>query len=58
MFFTGLRGDDPLLTQEACDTVRAKARAKGFAERKVFFVDKKEHWQEASCGSQCVVAVF
>lgn len=42
-----IAGDDPLLTQEACDTVRTKARAMGFAERKVFFVDKKEHWQEA-----------
>lgn len=45
--FYWIAGDDPLLTQEACDTVRSCARARGFAERKVFFVERKEHWQEA-----------
>ena len=37
-------GDDPLLTQEACDTVRQSARQHGFDERKVFFPEKTEHW--------------
>lgn len=45
--FYWIAGDDPLLTQEACDTVRTRARAMGFAERKVFFVERKEHWQAA-----------
>lgn len=39
-------GEDPLLVQEACDTVRNRARTLGFAERKVFFPEKIEHWQE------------
>lgn len=40
-------GDEPLLVQEACDTIRAAALRQDFAERKVFHADKKEHWQEA-----------
>ncbi len=40
-------GDEPLLVQEACDTVRAAALQYGFAERKVFHAEKKEHWHEA-----------
>lgn len=39
-------GDEPLLVQEACDTVRAAALKTGFAERKIFNPEKKEHWQE------------
>lgn len=39
-----IAGDDPLLTQEASDTVRQKARQHGFAERKVFFPEKTDHW--------------
>ncbi|WP_077036432.1 DNA polymerase III subunit delta [Pelomonas sp. KK5] len=31
-------GDEPLLAQEAADTIRAAARAQGYAERKVFTV--------------------
>lgn len=31
-------GDEPLLAQEACDAIRAVARAAGYAERKVFAV--------------------
>ncbi|MDY0744583.1 DNA polymerase III subunit delta [Paucibacter sp. R3-3] len=31
-------GDEPLLAQEAADTIRAAARAEGYAERKVFTV--------------------
>lgn len=42
-----IAGDEPLLTQEASDTVRAIALKLGFAERKVFYPEKKEHWQEA-----------
>jgi DNA polymerase-3 subunit delta len=31
-------GDEPLLAQEACDAIRAAARAAGYTERKVFAV--------------------
>jgi DNA polymerase-3 subunit delta len=33
-----VHGDEPLLAQEACDAVRASARAAGYVERKVFTV--------------------
>ena len=33
-----VHGDEPLLAQEACDAIRAAARAAGFDERKVFTV--------------------
>ena len=33
-----IHGDEPLLAQEAADTIRAAARAQGYAERKVFTV--------------------
>ncbi|MCP5269767.1 MAG: DNA polymerase III subunit delta [Burkholderiaceae bacterium] len=33
-----VHGDEPLLAQEACDAIRAAARAAGYTERKVFAV--------------------
>ncbi|HQQ64107.1 MAG TPA: DNA polymerase III subunit delta [Pseudomonadales bacterium] len=42
-----IAGDEPLLAQEACDVVRSAARQQGFSERKVFYPDKKDQWQEA-----------
>ena len=33
-----IHGDEPLLAQEACDAIRAAARAAGYSERKVFTV--------------------
>lgn len=36
-----LSGDEPLLVQEAADTVRAAARQQGIAERQIFDVDAK-----------------
>ncbi len=41
-----IAGDEPLLTQEACDAVRAVALKQGFTERKVFYPEKKEQWKE------------
>lgn len=41
-----IAGDEPLLVQEACDTVRSAALKTGFTERKIFNPEKKEHWQE------------
>jgi DNA polymerase-3 subunit delta len=39
-------GDEPLLVGEAADAIRAAARAAGFAERTVFFVDRAFSWDE------------
>lgn len=36
--------DEPLLVQEACDAIRAAARAQGFSERTVFEVDGTFDW--------------
>ena len=33
-------GDEPLLVGEASDAIRARARALGFAEREVFFIER------------------
>jgi DNA polymerase-3 subunit delta len=35
-----ISGDDPLQTGEAADAVRARARAAGYTEREVFFVER------------------
>ncbi|MCC7516423.1 MAG: DNA polymerase III subunit delta [Pseudomonadales bacterium] len=40
-------GDEPLLVQEACDLIRNAALKQGYSERKVFYAEKKEQWQEA-----------
>ncbi len=39
-------GDEPLLCQEACDTIRAAARAQGFGERQVFNADAGFDWNQ------------
>jgi DNA polymerase III subunit delta len=39
-----ISGDEPLLTGEAADAVRAKARAEGFSEREVHFFDRGADW--------------
>jgi DNA polymerase-3 subunit delta len=38
--------DEPLLLQEACDAIRAAARAQGFSERVVFGVEPGFDWAE------------
>lgn len=37
-------GDEPLLAQEACDRIRAAARAAGFTERSVHTVERGFDW--------------
>jgi DNA polymerase-3 subunit delta len=37
-------GDDPLLTGEAADEIRAAARRAGFADRTVFFIERWFDW--------------
>jgi DNA polymerase-3 subunit delta len=39
-------GDEPLLVGEAADAIRAAARAAGYADRSVFFVDRSFAWDE------------
>ena len=46
-------GDEPLLTAEAADAIRARARAAGFTEREVHFLDRGSDWDDvrASAGN-------
>jgi len=37
-------GDDPLLSQESCEIIRAKARQSGFTEREIFHTDSSFQW--------------
>jgi DNA polymerase-3 subunit delta len=39
-------GDEPLLVAEAADAVRAAAKAAGYADRTVFFIDRSFAWDE------------
>ena len=39
-------GDEPLLTGEAADAVRLRARAAGFTEREVHFIERVTDWDE------------
>jgi DNA polymerase-3 subunit delta len=39
-------GDEPLLTGEAADAIRARARATGFTEREVHFLERGSDWDD------------
>src|SRR5690242_9940803 len=41
-----ISGDDPLLVQEACDTVRQFAREQGFTEREVLDAGTNFKWEQ------------
>lgn len=41
-----ISGEEPLLIGEAADALRAATRAAGYADRKVFFIDRTFHWDE------------
>jgi DNA polymerase-3 subunit delta len=45
-------GDEPLLVGESADAIRAAARAAGFAERRVFFIDRSFDWAEFQQATQ------
>jgi DNA polymerase-3 subunit delta len=45
-------GDEPLLVGEAADAIRAAARAAGYADRQVFFIDRSFNWDELRLASQ------
>jgi DNA polymerase-3 subunit delta len=46
-------GDDPLLTGEAADAIRARAKAAGYTERDVHFMERGADWNDvrASAGT-------
>jgi len=44
-------GDEPLAAQEACDAIRAAARAAGHGERNVYTVQGRYNWQSIFSGS-------
>jgi DNA polymerase-3 subunit delta len=41
-----ISGDEPLLTGEAADAVRTRARAAGFTGRETFFMDRGADWND------------
>jgi DNA polymerase-3 subunit delta len=45
-------GDEPLLVGEAADAIRAAARAAGYADRQVFFIDRSFNWDELRLAGQ------
>ena len=45
-------GDEPLLVGEAADAIRAAARAAGYADRRVFFIDRSFAWDELRHATQ------
>src|SRR5690348_2772680 len=46
-----ITGEEPLLLQEACDALRARARELGFAEREVLDVDARFDWNQLARAS-------
>ena len=47
-------GDEPLLVDEAADTIRAAARAAGHADRSVFFIGRNYAWDDLRQASQAM----
>ena len=45
-------GDEPLLVGEAADAIRGAARAAGYADRSVFFVDRSFAWDDLRQATQ------
>jgi DNA polymerase-3 subunit delta len=45
-------GDEPLTVGEAADAIRAAARAAGYADRRVFFIDRSFSWDELRLATQ------
>jgi DNA polymerase-3 subunit delta len=46
-------GDEPLLVGEAVDAIRASARARGFSEREVFFIERGGGtWEDIAISTQ------
>jgi len=51
-----LSGDEPLTQGEAADAIRAAARAAGFTEREVFFIDRANTgpWDDIFAAAQAL----
>ena len=49
-----IAGDEVLLTGEAADAVRARARAEGFTGRDLFVTDRSFDWSEVAAASQAL----
>jgi DNA polymerase-3 subunit delta len=47
-------GDEPLLVGEAADAIRSAAKAQGYADRTVFFIDRSFSWDEFRHASQAL----
>ncbi|HTL49393.1 MAG TPA: DNA polymerase III subunit delta [Steroidobacteraceae bacterium] len=47
-----IAGDEALLTGEAADAVRAKARAQGYSGRELFVTDRSFNWSEVAAVSR------
>ena len=47
-----IAGDEPLLTGEAADLVRARARKEGFTGRDLFVTDRSFDWSEVATASR------
>ncbi len=47
-----IAGDDPLLTSEACDCIRARARGLGFTGREIHFVERGFDWRELAASTR------
>jgi DNA polymerase III subunit delta len=47
-----ISGDEPLLADEAADAIRAAARAAGYADRRVFAIDRGFSWDDLRHASQ------
>jgi len=47
-------GDEPLLVGEAADAIRAAARASGYADRTVFFIDRSFAWDDLRHATQAL----
>jgi DNA polymerase-3 subunit delta len=41
-----ITGDEPLLVQEACDSIRKAARKEGFSEREIYHTDGNFNWSQ------------
>ncbi len=39
-------GDEPLLVQESCDTIRAHLKSMGYTERELFHIDSAFDWEQ------------
>lgn len=47
-------GDEPLLIQEACDTIRSYCNNNGFTDREVFYAESGFDWQELLAANQAM----